>query len=716
VCNNALKTTIHLALAIGAMSLLASCAQESIISREYDPDQIAYKAFANNATKSGAVDNDHLGNIGDLYVSAIKLNDAGYYFSNNVISSSDVSSSTANSGNTPYYWPAYKLGFYAANRPLTVTESSAAKLTPSIDNFTVSRSALNAPDELMVALEAQQRDGNGTPVQLGLHHALSRLTIQVQKTIPGYDISVAGVQIGGFKSVGTFTFPQYNTTNATSDADWEGLVSANYGNSNNLHSCWGSLSTPLQYGYLDISSESLSGTAMTSTAQNVMDGNYFYVIPQSVTLTTAASGSSPDITDHWVDLLVNVKASANDVQIYPASADAGKYAVTRIYIPASQTFEAGKSYTVTLNFSNGIGVSESIQSNGKLEDVYTGTLAKSTVLASRHLKKVVSPEFPDDTFILGSAIDYTASVANWEAGTPVSANGGPVIPEPEPEPGSDPVSSLSPAALRGLFTINEDGDQVRFSKGNLRCYIDASGNPHADPDNSANTTGWAFADHQYDFVGDVAPNNDPLCGTAGWIDLFSWPNDSGNFIDWGTNQIYNGTSMDPANTWRTLSGTESTGEFTYLFNTRNSVTVNGITDARYAKCKVNDVFGILLFPDDWVAGYELSEEMQNKVVTGNINQPSPYSGYGNFYNVIITADEWLDFEAAGCVFLPCARCRYSSGYDTQISDSGRYSSSTRYNDVCINILSFASTGIKPADHIYTYFSNGYSVRLVQNAE
>ncbi|MBR5384507.1 MAG: hypothetical protein IK143_01355, partial [Bacteroidales bacterium] len=329
-----------------------------------------------------------------------------------------------------------------------------------------------------------------------------------------------------------------------------------------------------------------------------------------------------------------------------------------------------------------------------------------TALSSSNLKKVVAPEFPDDTFILGSAIDYVASASEWVAGSYGQQN-----------QGGDPVINSVPAgAIAGLFTVNEDGDQVYFSKGNLRCYIDASGNPHADPDNSANTTGWAFADHQYDFVGDVAPNNDPLCGTAGWIDLFSWPNDSGNFIDWGTNQIYNGTSMDPANTWRTLSGTESTGEFTYLFNTRNSVTVNGITDARYAKCKVNNVFGILLFPDDWVAGYELSEEMQNKVVTGNINQPSSYSGYGNFYNVTITADEWLDFEAAGCVFLPCARARYSSGYDTQVSDSGRYSSSTRYNDVCINILSFASTGIKPADHIYTYFSNGYSVRLVQNAE
>ncbi|MBR5385009.1 MAG: Ig-like domain-containing protein, partial [Bacteroidales bacterium] len=318
---------------------------------------------------------------------------------------SDVSSSTANSGNTPYYWPAYKLGFYAANRPLTVTESSAAKLTPSIDNFTVSRSALNAPDELMVALEAQQRDGNGTPVQLGLHHALSRLTIQVQKTIPGYDISVAGVQIGGFKSVGTFTFPQYNTTNAASDAAWEGLVSANYGNANNLHTCWGSLSTPLQYGCLSLDNDDLSGTAMTSSAQNIMGGAYFYVIPQGVTLTTAASGSSPDITDHWIDLLINVKAHDSGAQVYPSSSNANEYAIARVYIPESQTFEAGKSYTVTLNFSTGLGVSMSNLSlyNGSSSDL-------SSSLDSENFVKNVSSDFPDNTFILGSAMDYNGDV------------------------------------------------------------------------------------------------------------------------------------------------------------------------------------------------------------------------------------------------------------------------------------------------------------------
>ncbi|MBR5384947.1 MAG: Ig-like domain-containing protein, partial [Bacteroidales bacterium] len=870
------------------LSLLASCAQESVLSREYDPDQIAYKAFANNATKSGAVDNEHLGNIGDLYISAIKLNDAGYYFSNNVISSSDVSSSTANSGNTPYYWPAYKLGFYAANRSMTVTESNAAKLTPSIDDFTVSRRALNDPDELMVALEAQQRDGNGTPVQLGLHHALSRLTIQVQKTIPGYDISVAGVQIGGFKSVGTFTFPQYNTTNAASDAAWEGLVSANYGNANNLHTCWGSLSTPLQYGSLDISNEALSGTAMTSTAQNVMGGAYFYVIPQGVTLTTAASGSSPDITDHWIDLLVNVKASASGAQIYPSSSNEDEYAVARVYIPASQTFEAGKSYTITLNLSTGLGVSMSNLSlyNGSSSDL-------SSSLDSENFVKNVSSEFPDNTFILGTAMDYTASASEWAPaslsvlanrinlvdiisssatlwvgntttlvanveystgdcthdviwtssdddvatvdpstgvvtavgygtatitatsvddesksdnldiyvneitsiamsstvadlklantkdisatatlnaggetyGTPESVNitwsssnaliasissttsaSGSTITITGVDKGSATITASIAAnaygsntnlsgtcsvsvtmvpdgAIPGLFTVDADGTQVYFSKGNLRCYIDASGIPSTDPSNPTNTTGWTFADNQYDFVGNVAANNS-IGSAAGWIDYFGWsstsgtkewgintstaPNTeySGDFKDWGQNSIYNGTTNDSPNTWRTPSA----DEYTYLLNTRSSVTVNGVTDARFTKCKVNGILGVLIFPDLWESDSEPSASLLTATVNAaHINRANiSWNGAAGVKDISIA--DFALLEAAGCVFLPIDGLRSGTTVYTNQTTGYYWTSTVASTNACAAYFQFGGFDLSHSN----YRRDGFFVRLIQD--
>ena len=361
-------------------------------------------------------------------------------------------------------------------------------------------------------------------------------------------------------------------------------------------------------------------------------------------------------------------------------------------------------------------MSESIQANGNIEEIYAGTLAKSSALSSSNLKKVVSPEFPDDTFILGSAIDYVASASEWVAGSYGQLNQG----------GNN--SSVSPAALPGLFTINEDGDQVRFSKGNLRCYINESGEPTADPSNSPNTTGWAFADNQYDYIGNIAPNNDPLCGTAGWIDSFCWSTDSGtkawginnslnysdysgDFVDWGTNQIYNGTSMDPANTWYTLS----IDNYYHLINTRDAVTVHGIANARCARGTVASKKGLILFPDAWVAGSELSEAMQDKVGTAIINN----SGSGDFTSAVITSDEWDDFEAAGCVFLFAAGQRHISEYYPPsflyLGEYVQYWTSTPGSD-----YDYWAHRLYCSVAAITYFDmpccTGYAVRLVQNVE
>jgi len=693
--------TIHLALAIGAIALLASCSKETVISRDQNRDLITYRAFDNRATRSGEVSNASLGNMGDLYVSAIKLNDAGYYFTNNTIAYDNISSSTSDAGASTYYWPVYKLGFYAANRSLVVDNSGTPVLSPYIPDFTVSRRALDDPDELMVALEAQQRDDNGSAVQLNFHHALAKITVQAQQTLPGFTVQVAGVQLGGFKSVGTFTFPQYNSANAASDAAWEGLVSANYGNVNNLHSCWGSLSTPLQYGHLDISSESLSGTTLTSTAQNIMGGNYFYVIPQSVTLTTAASGNSPDITDHYIDLLVNIKTSGTNVQVYPPSSAANKFAVARVYIPAS-TFEAGKSYTVTLNFNTGVGVARSGQSlfNGSSAD-------QASVLSSRNYAQTVSSEFPNDQYILGSPIDYTASVANWETGD-------------ELEVDVDPDYSAPRGAVPGLFTVNNGGTQVYFSKGNLQCHINTSCAPT--PENGVT---WRFANQQYDALRTGGANG-TMGSAAGWIDFFCWsgntgtapfgiassdyyPQFTGGFRDWGENEIYNGEFTDPANTWRTLSS----GEFNHLINERSSVTVNGVANARYVKCRMVDenTYGILIFPDNWVPGKEPSSAILSKFTAGNINVSYSQNTNDISTAVFITEQEFISLQKAGCVFLVGASHRLGTGVRT---DNICYYWTRDLGSTQFSALAFYAA---PAS-VQTASANNrgyaFSVRLVRN--
>ncbi|MBR1807836.1 MAG: hypothetical protein IJ776_00400 [Paludibacteraceae bacterium] len=137
-------------------------------------------------------------------------------------------------------------------------------------------------------------------------------------------------------------------------------------------------------------------------------------------------------------------------------------------------------------------------------------------------------------------------------------------------------------ALQGRFTINQNGDQVVFSQGNLQY--------------QASTQTWRFATNQYDYVGDANKNiNDTY---DGWIDLFGWGTgdaptktstneaDYATFTDWGTNPINNGG----VDTWRT----PTREEWKYLFLSReNAATLFGLGSVDGAK-------GLIILPDNWV--------------------------------------------------------------------------------------------------------------------
>ena len=144
-------------------------------------------------------------------------------------------------------------------------------------------------------------------------------------------------------------------------------------------------------------------------------------------------------------------------------------------------------------------------------------------------------------------------------------------------------------ALSGRFTINAQGDQVVFSQGNLQ----------ATTTNLGETWIWAFAEHQWDYIGNAVANNaingNSSVSENGTVDLFGWSTDAtyygihnsimytdyaGNFVDWGNNMGDN---------WRTLSA----DEWSYLFSTRtNAQQLRG-------QATVNGIHGYIFLPDDW---------------------------------------------------------------------------------------------------------------------
>ena len=274
-----------------------------------------------------------------------------------------------------------------------------------------------------------------------------------------------------------------------------------------------------------------------------------------------------------------------------------------------------------------------------------------------------------------------------------------------------PPRPTSPeGTINGLFTINEAGDQVYFSKGNLQYKP------------SINT--WRFAENQFDYIGGDNANHGSAEKCCNWLDLFAWGAsgrdhgaicyqpwcsrnvfedeawqysaygvdtlnlfDGDGQADWGCNAISNGGNEE--NVWRTLT----IEEWDYILEKRTTAT--GI---RFAKAAVDGVWGLLLLPDDWDSTYCSLRKYNDDDVDYTPNN--------------LTEPFWTEkAEAQGAVFLPAAGIR-DFGYVGLVGKYGLYWSSS-----CLN----------PKEALGIYFSNsffyhsittdkssGRSVRLVRD--
>lgn len=289
------------------------------------------------------------------------------------------------------------------------------------------------------------------------------------------------------------------------------------------------------------------------------------------------------------------------------------------------TYESGQNCTVTAIAANGY--------------IFANWMADGNLVSTN----------PSYTFVVTSNCNLEANFAYIGGGTPF------------------------PGVIDGRFTINPNGDQVYFSKGNLQYFC------------SITAPQWRFAEHQYDYVtfdGDAYSEN-----SNKWIDLFGWgtsgwncgwiyvggigyqpfyqPWDTDNYLsetglshyffgndltgfyanaDWGVyNAISNGGNQ--AGLWRTLT----MDEWAYIFYTRN--TVSGI---RYVKACVNNTNGVILLPDDWSNNYY------------NLSSTNTYDV--SFNSNIIANSQWGVLEQHGAVFLPAVG--YRNGFSVDVSVDG----------------------------------------------
>ncbi|MCR5040274.1 MAG: hypothetical protein K6A94_13185 [Bacteroidales bacterium] len=261
--------------------------------------------------------------------------------------------------------------------------------------------------------------------------------------------------------------------------------------------------------------------------------------------------------------------------------------------------------------------------------------------------------------------------------------------------------SVPVGAIKGVFSVGSD-KKVYFSRGNLQ-YRASDGR-------------WRFAEHQYDYIGE---GNSNISSTySNYIDLFGWgtsgwnsgavcyqpwststaPSDyypggsytnnlTGNYAnaDWGMyNSIYNGGNQ--ASQWHTLTR----DEWVYVFRGRSGAS------SKYGHGKVNGVCGMILLPDSWT-------------FPSGLNFTAGDSSWANSY----TADQWVQMESNGAVFLPAAGFRYGTSV-SEVGSFGHYWSVSYYDSGRAYCVDFSGGNFYPLNFLGR--GRGQSVRLVAPAE
>ncbi len=237
------------------------------------------------------------------------------------------------------------------------------------------------------------------------------------------------------------------------------------------------------------------------------------------------------------------------------------------------------------------------------------------------------------------------------------------------------VKKVKPDLLSGVFSVSST-KKVNFSKGNLR-YASSK---------------WSFFDNQYDYYNSYSEDAWDKFGwstsatTYGMSTSDQYSTYSGDFVDWGATM---GTG------WFTLSK----DEWTYLLNTRSASNVGGTDNGRYAKAEVNDVMGVILFPDTYI-------HPDGVTAPTGVNATDNTGWNNNSYTVA----DWTKMESAGCVFLPAAGGRSGSS----VNDPGWYGYywSATLNGASNPYYVTFTSGILNPTNSYTR-SYGYSVRLVR---
>ena len=263
------------------------------------------------------------------------------------------------------------------------------------------------------------------------------------------------------------------------------------------------------------------------------------------------------------------------------------------------------------------------------------------------------------------------------------------------------ASFISSDLIPGLFTVNSSGKQVFFSNGNL--YWDGSkycfeATQYTVCTESGDEPGNHIAHFYWSNSADVARSLSNYSDTGTPSDIF-FANNPGSF------------KANEHTGWSVLTG-GTNGEWAYLLNTRKTIygKDTDVENHRYAAVKVNDMAGLLIFPDDFPSW-----------PSGAGNEPQTFNkNSSNWNDRNYAVEQFTVLQNNGCVFLPAAGSRNGDpgirypAYVLDVGNSGYYWSASPRSDSYAYDLNFNGGNVNPSRNGSRY--QAYSVRLVTESK
>ncbi len=325
-------------MAISAIAL-ASCSEDEPVSvRQETNEAISFRSGL--GTRASETTN---ANLNKIYVSAVvgdsisttaKAAPAETLYFDNVEFDKGADSFFTAANGRKYDWlaPTQQINFFAyapsqdeIGADITMKEDNSGM---TLQSFAVAENIADQVD-FITANASGTRDANEKRgVELTFDHRLSQIEVRAKSESEDYTYEVIGVRIGRPQYMGSFDF---NTNEWTLD-DWHDTA------------VYTSSCDTITLGATPVSIMGPSGNAM--------------LMPQ--TLTPWSPTGDPDnvAREAYLSVLVKVIHKATGLQVYPFPSEVEKDP-TRQYgwaaIPLAGTWEQGKKYIYTLDFTNGAG-------------------------------------------------------------------------------------------------------------------------------------------------------------------------------------------------------------------------------------------------------------------------------------------------------------------------------------------------------------------------